>query len=507
LTRAQPDRWLGRSDLEWVLLSLWVALLGIQLPVDLPNFRFSPADVVLLLLLLVLLVRRPRMLVRAAMLRTPVHAALVCLFVALAWGSAVAFLRTGTLVREALLNKDLGFFILVAIVVAIRACVRTIEDVKAFLRVFLVSGTVVTWIAAASDLFVPLAIGLPPTQRFDGFLLNPSANAVFVAVILMIQIGSLVGGGIVKWPRSLQYANAFGLALLLLLTLSRSTWLAALGSLVLLTFVVLRDRPWLPVSIAIVLAVLSAQPLTAAMAPVIAQFTQGRVGVFEREVAPSSTPPPDIGAILDRPPRPSPVPPTPEPSRTPPSTPRAVTSPPSAATPSGAQSRTDPATTVPPGPDPAKGTARYLTDVQAIGADRFGGTDRVAFDVVALRLWLAGPLTALTGIGIGVFFLVSPVLFGTAVIIHSTYVWLAVEMGVAGIVALVALLVVAGRIVRGVTRPGVDRAVAVSVAGPLFVFFIWIAENEGLYQRTLWLTLALGSVLLSLRENDRGTEA
>lgn len=493
MTHERLTRWLGRADLEWILLSLWVALLGVQLPVEIPNFRFSPADIVLAALMVVLLVRRRHDLLSAAVARTPLHIALVLLLVALFWGSLVSLLRTGTLVREAALNKDVGFFVLAAIVLAIETLVRSAADIRAMLRVFLTAGTVVTWTAAFTTLLVPIATNGELGQRFVGFLLNPSANALFLAVLLMAQIGSAVGRRIVLWSQSAQVANTFGLTLLLVLTLSRSTWLATLIALALLVVLVLRDRPLLPVLVGLALLVVSAQPLVAALAPVVAQATSGRVGTFEREVAPASTPPPDLGLILAKSSAPNP-------SRTASGTP--APTPPPTHFPSPTTTHSSAAATPEPTLAPSV-ASRYVQDALLTAADRFGGTDRIAFNVVAFKLWLADPVTAAAGIGLDVFLQISPMVFGTPVIIHNTYLWLPVEMGIPGLAALIALVVTMCWVARGVGRSGLDRSIVVAIVGTILVFMIWIAENEGLYQRTLWMTLAIGSAAIAAQAAAR----
>jgi FtsH-binding integral membrane protein len=117
-----------------------------------------------------------------------------------------------------------------------------------------------------------------------------------------------------------------------------------------------------------------------------------------------------------------------------------------------------------------------------------------------LKLWLADPTTTLAGLGLEVFFLITPAFAGTASIIHSTYVWLPVEMGIPGVIALIAFLYAVLWVARGLTRNAVDRAPVVAVIGSLLVFLFWIAANEGLYQRTLWLMLGLGGAILATHQ-------
>ena len=119
-------------------------------------------------------------------------------------------------------------------------------------------------------------------------------------------------------------------------------------------------------------------------------------------------------------------------------------------------------------------------------------------------MWLGSKTTAITGLGLGVFLQVSPQLFGTAVIIHNTYLWLPVEMGLPGIVALLAVLYAALWTCWYLVRDRTDIALTVGIVGPLLVFLMWIVANEGLYQRTLWMLLAVGAIVVRTRVSVRG---
>jgi hypothetical protein len=490
-------RLLGRADLEWILLSVWVSLLGVQLPVEIRNLRLSPADIVLAGLMVALLVRRPRDVARELMPRTPVHLAILALVVALAWGSAVSLARTGVLVQEALLNKDVGVLVLGSIVVASRLVVRHLRDVRQLLRTFLIAGAAVTWVAFVFRFLMPILTGVPFGERFDGFLLNPSANAVFLSVLLMVQIGFVIEQSRARW----QVVSAFGITMLLVLTLSRSTWLALMIALVAVAVVLAsRSRRWLPAAIAAVLLIFSAQPLLSVLTPVVAQIVGGQLGRFERQIAPSVTPSPDIGQLLGSAPPSAPVATGTVAAASTPASTQPVTV---GATPVGVPSASPSVVPTAAGtrtPEPVVATAsvaeRYVSDAQSAANDRFGATDRVAFNVIAVKLWLSSVTTALAGLGLGVFLQVSPQLFGTAVIIHNTYLWLPVEMGVPGIIAIVAVLYAMTWTIWRLARGRLDDVVRIGIAGSLLVFLIWIGENEGLYQRTLWTLLALGSIAI-----------
>jgi len=526
--------WLSdRSAVEWFLFSIWLALLGLQLPVGIQNFRFSPSDVALALLTVTILFRRSGQ-VRAVVTRPDLAVVAVgVLMLALAWGSLVAVVRVGTLVQEAWLNKDIGVFVLACTVIAIKTLVRGPDDVRIALRVVLTAGTVVTWLGLAGDIVTAIAEGQPLASgvgRFSGFLLNPSSNGIFIAALVMLQLGSL-RGRIVTWPRAVQLANCVGLVALLLATLSRSTWLALLIVLIGAVVVIARERPReaaVPFALATLIAAAAAQPFVQALSPVFDQIARGEIGRPTREVqGPIGTPAPKFSAIIgdlpvgtirptvaaaspassvapSTPTTPSTATGTPNATSTSRSTPTfaatstatpiAVTSP-SAATSATPGPAAQPTAAVAPTATPALDVAAYARSAAAIAQDRHGAADRVAIDMIALQLWFAGPSTVLAGIGLGVFFQVTPYTpIGVPVIIHNSYLWLPVEMGLPGLTALVVILLAIVSASVSVWRR-VDRDLALALCGTLAVFVVWISMNEGLSQRMLWVALGLTSVV------------
>jgi hypothetical protein len=136
----------------------------------------------------------------------------------------------------------------------------------------------------------------------------------------------------------------------------------------------------------------------------------------------------------------------------------------------------------------------YLSSAAELAAERYGASDRLALDILAVRLWLGSPATAFSGIGLGVYFQLTPFLFGIPVVIHSSYLWMPVEMGLPGIGALLVLGVVGYTICRSSSK-WQDQGLVISIAGSLFLIAFWSVANEGIYQRALWLFFALGGTL------------
>jgi general stress protein CsbA len=435
-----------------------VATLGIQFG-WLAGLRVAVSDVFVAAAFLVLLTRHRSALLSALRSWTPVHTAAASILAALLWGTCVAFVRTGVITTESLLNKDLGWLIFGATVLVVRSVVVVSDDVVRLLRYVLSGGLVVEAVAVIWFTVAVVSGHQPDVLRFDGFLLNPNANGLFVSILLVLQIASTRDSRIFSAPRMVQFAGIAFLLVLLLATLSRSSWIAAILALALLGVTAMRRSPW-PFVCALVLLAFSLGPLTAALAPVWSRLSAGQLPASERTFVPSATPPPDIAVLLNGV--------TPAPSPPPSSLP--VRSP--------LPSRS---------PD-------YLSSAAELAAERYGASDRLALDILAVRLWLGSPATAFSGIGLGVYFQLTPFLFGIPVVIHSSYLWMPVEMGLPGIGALLVLGVVGYTICRSSSK-WQDQGLVISIAGSLFLIAFWSVANEGIYQRALWLFFALGGTL------------
>jgi hypothetical protein len=482
---------------------LWVAALGIQVPSPIANFRFSPSDLVLLALLLLLSVTSTRNVV-AALRPTRLHVLLLLLLAALALGGMVALLRTGVLVREAWLNKGVGFFVLAAVVIVVRTVVRDARGVERALATLLIGGSATIWLAALDEIITAAATQIVPGVRFRGFLLNPSANALFIATVLMVQLAFLwrpSTGRSVVW---LQRINAVTLALLLVATLSRSTWLAALIALAVIWMVTRHRQTTQLIAFAVVLA-LAFEPLRAVTEPIVEQFQQGSGAVSMRETSPLKEPSPQVAAILDG-----------TSTLSIPSSNWRVVSDSSSACAQTVGSPVPSDESAPAVTDRGKAErlapagepgavliglgilAKYVVSAGQTAMDRHGGTDRLALDAIGLRLWLSSPSTVATGIGLGVFCQVTPYTsFGVPLILHSTYLWLPVELGVLGLAVAVFLLYLTVWFIRRLRTTGpANRHIALAIVGSLVMLTTWIALNEGSYQRLLWLMLALASVIV-----------
>jgi hypothetical protein len=451
------------------LLAASAATLGAQLG-WLASLHIAVSDVFFATAILVLLARQRSRLIAALRSWTPAHTAALSILAALLWGTFVSFVRTGAVTTESLLNKDLGWLVFGAIVLVVRSVVTTSEDVARVIRYVLSGGLLVEALAVIWFVIAAIAGHQQDSLRFDGFLLNPNANGLFISILLMIQIASTRDVRIFPAPRWVRFVGVAFLLILLLATLSRSSWVAAILALVLIGLTLMRRSPWLPFTCAVVLLAFSLRPLGAALAPVWSRISEGQLPTSERTFGPAATAPPSLAPLLNGV--------TPIPSQSPRSSPSVGSPLPSTS------------------PD-------YLSSAAEVAADRYGASDRLALDILALRLWLASPATALGGIGLGVFLQLTPFLFGVPVIIHSSYLWMPVEMGLPGIAALLVLAFVGYGIYRS-SRKWQEQSLAVSILGSIFAIAFWSVANEGIYQRTLWVFLAVGSTLVWQRASATG---
>jgi len=451
----------------------WAGLLGLQLA-EIQRFRIAPSDLLLALLAITMVVRERATLVVAIRRWTPIHTALVALLVALIWGSVIAIVRTGVLLRDAWLNKDLGWLVLALTVICVLGLVKTTADVRTMLRALLVGGSAVTWLAATLTINSHLTSGVASDLRFQGFLLNPSAEALYVSVLIVVQVASAYGRGIVDWPKWLQLLNAGALMAVLLATLSRSSWVATLAALTVTGLFSLRQTK-VPLVLAFVLLLFVGAPLVEAIRPVATQVASGQEPATLRDRTPLGTPPPDLQEFAS-------------------AIPTQATSTEST-TPIPSTSAGPPFSPAPLPTASPEGLGSYVSDATTVASEQYGASDRLALDVIAIRLWLSSPSMALTGIGNGVFLQISPYTpIGASLGIHSTYVWLPVEMGIAGLVALIAFAVAGMWSMRRVLQQA-DFDLVMLFLGVGVLFAVWIAINEGLYQRTLWLALSLAVVV------------
>jgi hypothetical protein len=259
------------------------------------------------------------------------------------------------------------------------------------------------------------------------------------------------------------------LTFLIIATFSRSTWIATFIALSLLTFVQLR-RTKLPLLLAVAVLSMTVGPISAAMTPVVGQVSRGEPPTTLRTKEPE-TPPPNLRDLTEALPSALPSP----------GVAGDATSPPEMSS----------------QPDVVSPLDTVVTRANSLASERNGATDRIALDVLAVRLWLQSWSTALAGIGLGVFLAITPFTsFALPTVLHNTYLWLPVEMGLPGLATSIALVLSALWILRGASTKPLDDFAVIAIGGTA-LFGVWLGLNEGLYQRTLWLLFGLLSTAIA----------
>jgi O-Antigen ligase len=254
-----------RADLLGILLGGYVVLLPYQFEIG-KGMNFAPADCLLVLVLLLaagqLRYRKPAW--------TVWHLGIVLTFVT---GSLVAALRFGTLARYEFLNKDLGLLLPFLCYAAITTAVAEWEDLRRFLRIFVLGVVFENTLAVASYLAAYFFGVASPFARYgglrlSGMLLDPNAyGGLLVAALVICEASSW--GPAPLFGRAVLWVSRATLLAGILFTFSRSAWVA-LG-LALLVLSVVRIRVVFRLMMPVVLG-----------APVLALFLGPRfVGIFE----------------------------------------------------------------------------------------------------------------------------------------------------------------------------------------------------------------------------------
>ncbi len=219
LILGRPRRATTRSEL--ILADLYILLLPVQIGLS-DSFRLAPSDFALVALFGLFLAHRTKF------SRTGISGWHVSLGLALTLGTFVST-ASGDLKSVVLINKDLGFLVLLGTYYAFFTLVRGWDIVEHVLRVFVLAATVHAALALVAFFTVekfalgPLTMN-ESTGRLCGFLIDPNAFGGVLGVALVIQ---LAGNRRDKF----RVGGIFGLvcsavlAVGLLMTYSRSAWL------------------------------------------------------------------------------------------------------------------------------------------------------------------------------------------------------------------------------------------------------------------------------------------
>jgi len=224
---ATTERW---PNILGFLVAAYAALLPYQVSVT-RDMNFAPADCCLVLILLL----APGQLRYRSLAWGIWHVALVLVF---AVGTLVIALNTGALSRYVLLNKDAGLALLLLSYAAITSAVSEWDDLRRMLKIFTV-GVVAQNIVGLAAFLAAYFFGIetPLTSyggvRLSGMMLDANAYGGLLVLALVICEGASWGPEPLFNGPSLLFCR-LSLAMGILFTFSRSTWVSLAVALMLL---------------------------------------------------------------------------------------------------------------------------------------------------------------------------------------------------------------------------------------------------------------------------------
>jgi O-antigen ligase len=219
-----------------LLIAGYVLLLPYQFEVN-TGLNFAPADVLLALVLVLAacqLIYRPEA-------WTAWHFGMALTFVV---GSFVAAIRLGTINRYELINKDAGLLLPFLSYAAVTTLITDWNSLRQILRLFVLSSVLQNIVALGAYLLMYFFGIANPFVRYEGLrlsgmLLDPNAYGGFLVVTLVMLEASSFGPAPL-FRKTTLWISRLSLCLGILLTFSRSAWLAL--ALSLMVFVALRPR-------------------------------------------------------------------------------------------------------------------------------------------------------------------------------------------------------------------------------------------------------------------------
>lgn len=488
----------------------YLASLGVQLP-HTTGLLFRPAiaDLFLIPALAKTFLANPRDLWPRTHLRGPI----VLMSVAFAVAVVVGYFAVSRVTGYVVVNKTLGMVFLMAGAMLLTHWIRSMDDLIRAMRYFIAGVSITNLLVLVA---VPLSLSVWPNEiyivgsyRLFGTMLNPTAYGGLITTAAMFELG-LLRLARPGWTTRLRWVNVWLMGLSVALTLSRSSWLAAgaAGAALLFFQIVqpgprLRARPlfWSTAAVWTVLpALMMASILYANRNVELLKAPEERAAELHAYLvdACSEQNLPDCDDVKGSPQQRA----RESASGAKPGAPRAVDSsrapderPAQTATPAVPEVPEVPVVpTAEPEPDPS---VTMRLDGPLMNARGF--QDRFAIIGVAWRDYTQSISTIVFGIGLGTFLETSEADFGVRLIIHNTYAWFLMELGILGAAAFLWFMTVTFLSLYQAWRVGGQtRAIAgglLAAAASMLVFFMF---NEGFYQRHFWLLFVLAERLHTL---------
>ena len=140
-------------------------------------------------------------------------------------------------------------------------------------------------------------------------------------------------------------------------------------------------------------------------------------------------------------------------------------------------------------------TQNYAHEFLRIARNHEGASDRMQIMQVAFQGYLASRESMLLGMGLGTFadFAQNSIIH-VSVQIHNSFLWALVELGPVGFIAIIGLWSASIlKLMRCARNSGWRDPISSSLLASFLLIFFYCLINDGMFQRELWLLLALAA--------------
>lgn len=476
-------------------LAGYIATLSLQVPHGFGPFRSAVSDLFMVPVVVRAVVEAWRRgeEIPASTLTKPFALVVIAFGIA----TVVGIVETGSLTPYVLVNRDVGLLYLVAGYLALVRFAQSPERAMSVVGWFVVGmsiGNVAALLAVAFAIAgLENAVYSLDNLRMYGWIGSPNRYGGVLMTAALLELGLLASRSPAGGFRRLRWLNLWLMALALVLTVSRGTWLAVgFGTAAMFTALLL-DRTWrrsLRPSYAGVVVLWTLVPALALGSILVANLMAGMPSWAERteklrELSQTQQVP-DVAGAGGAAEIGGPV----ETGRT-----AEIRR----AEETGTAERASAAEGPPARRSPLKRSLNSALGIDGSVMNARGLQDRGAILGLAWSDYVQSSRSMLLGIGLGTFFVTSEAHFGIPLILHNTFAWFLIELGPLG---LFALLWVWGQTGRNlwIARAASDgrRELVLGLIGAFAAMTAFWVINEGFYQRHFWLVLLLADRVRTL---------
>jgi O-antigen ligase len=180
------------TQLNWILLVLWIYFLGVQIELKFLSFRFAPSDFFMVIFWALNLLNRK------VNLESFISSDLILMLLVFTISSSIGLLRTQTLLTYTIINKYVGLLILIFSFFFIKNVIKDSEPTfKRTLSVIVFSGGML------NILYIFLLLVFPGSSivrntllygqsRLRGLLVDPNAYGGFLSIIFLLGLYLLI---------------------------------------------------------------------------------------------------------------------------------------------------------------------------------------------------------------------------------------------------------------------------------------------------------------------------